>query len=211
MNCLQREAQERYSNAIVEGDVLTPTPFKVTQLDPAKNHDHKELFFLRVDSQVFKKLITNILNDTEYAKLMLKRRIFTFQDDTTGIDLIDGPCLLKLLIDRVDPNIFIAIKVLRAKLESVKLHSFGNNVGAMLMDTEDNYVKILDNHSTCEPIRRYCLNTLLFGPNDKFNAFIERIKDDIDLQTGLNKNMTFNEFCTAACSKYNNMDACDEY
>ena len=32
MNCLQREAHKRYSNAIAEGDVLPPTSFKVTQL-----------------------------------------------------------------------------------------------------------------------------------------------------------------------------------
>ena len=41
INCLQREAHKRYSNAILEGDVLAPTPFKVTQLDPANNPDHK--------------------------------------------------------------------------------------------------------------------------------------------------------------------------
>ena len=30
MNCLQREAHKRYSNAIAEGDALLPTPFKAT-------------------------------------------------------------------------------------------------------------------------------------------------------------------------------------
>ena len=89
-------------------------------------------------------------------------------------------------MDRVDPNIVIGVKGLRAKLESVKLHSFGNNADAMLTDMEENYVKILDNHSTCESIRRYCLNALLSGLNAKFNAFIEPIKDDIYSQTGLN-------------------------
>ena len=44
MDCLQREAQKRYSTAIVEGDALPPTPFKVTQLDPANDPSHKELF-----------------------------------------------------------------------------------------------------------------------------------------------------------------------
>ena len=103
-----------------------------------------------MDSQFVANLIKNILTDAEYAKLMLKMIIFTFEDDTTGIDLIDGPFILKLLMDRVDPNIVIGIEVLRAKLESVKLYSFGNNVDAMLTDMEENYVKILDNHSTCE-------------------------------------------------------------
>ena len=49
------------------------------------------------------------------------------------------------------------------------------------------------------------------GLNAKFNAFIERIKDDIDSQTGLNKTMSFDELCTAAPSNYINMDACDKY
>ena len=148
MDRLQREAHKRYSTAIVEGDALPPTPFKVTQLDPANNPSYKELFYSRVDLQVVAELIKNILTDVEYAKLMLKRSIFTFEDDMTGINLIDGPCILKLLMDCVDPNIVIGIEVLCAKLESVKLHSFGNNVDAMLTDMEENYVKILDYHST---------------------------------------------------------------
>ena len=41
MDRLQREAHNRYSNAIAEGDALPPNPFKVTQLDSTKNPDHK--------------------------------------------------------------------------------------------------------------------------------------------------------------------------
>ena len=124
----------------MEGDALPPNPFKVTQLDPANDPAHKELFHSRVDSQVVAELIKNILTDAEYAKLILKRSIFTFEYNTTGIDLIDGHFLLKLLIDRVDPNVVIGIEVLRANLESVILHSFGNNVVALLTDMEENYV-----------------------------------------------------------------------
>ena len=119
MDRLQQEAHKGYSTAIVEGDALPPTPFKVTQLDPANDPAHKEQFYSRVDSQVVAELIKNILTDAEYVKLMLKRIIFTFEDDMSGINFIDGPCLLKLLMDRVDSNIVIGIEFLRAKLESV--------------------------------------------------------------------------------------------
>ena len=44
MNCLQQESHKRYSTTIAEGDALPPTPFKVTQLDPANGPAHKELF-----------------------------------------------------------------------------------------------------------------------------------------------------------------------
>ena len=181
------------------------------ELDPANSQDDKKTFYSRVDSQVVTELIKNILNDTDYSKLILKRSMFTFEDDSTGIGLIDGPCLAKLLMDRVDPNVVVGVEVLRQKLENVKLHPFKNNVDLMLMDMEENYLKILENHSTCESIRRYSLNALLSGPNAKFNSFIERIKDDIDSQTGLNKDMTFDQICSAAPSKYNNMEASNEY
>ena len=72
MDRFQQEAHKRYSTAIAEGDALPPTPFKVTQLDPANDPAHKELFYSRVDSQVVAELIKNILTDAEYAKLMLK-------------------------------------------------------------------------------------------------------------------------------------------
>ena len=111
MDCLQREAHKRYSTAIAEGDALPPTPFKATQLDPANDHVHKELFYSQVDSQVVVELIQNILTDAEYAKLMLKSSIFMFDKDMTGIALNNGPFLIKLFMDRVDPNIVIGIKV----------------------------------------------------------------------------------------------------
>ena len=60
MDRFQREEHKRYSDAIAEGDALPPTPFKVTQLDPAKNTGHKELFYSQVDSQVVAELIKNI-------------------------------------------------------------------------------------------------------------------------------------------------------
>ena len=119
MERLQREAHKRYSNEIAEGDELPLTPFVVTALDPANNNDDKAKFYSRVDSQVVADLIKNVLTNADYAKLMLKKSISTFEDDATGIDFIDDPCLLKLLMDRVDLNIVVGIEVLCAKLESV--------------------------------------------------------------------------------------------
>ena len=54
------------------------------------------------------------------------------------------------------------------------------------------------------------MNALLSGPNPKFNAFIERIKDDIDSGIRLNNNISHDDLATAAHKKYNNMVASDE-
>ena len=55
------------------------------------------------------------------------------------------------------------------------------------------------------------MNVLLSGPNPKFNAFIERTKDDIDSGIGLNNHMLHDDLATAARAKYNNMVSSDKY
>ena len=62
--------------------------------------------------------------------------MFTFQDYTTGNNRIDGPCLLKLLFDCIDPNVVVGVEVLRQKLEATKLHPYKNDVDAMLTGME---------------------------------------------------------------------------
>ena len=76
---------------------------------------------------------------------------------------------------------------------------------------EEYYSKIINNKITYESIRRYMLNVLLSGLNPKFNAFIKRIKDDIDSGIELNNHMLHDDLATAARAKYNNMLAFDEY
>ena len=55
------------------------------------------------------------------------------------------------------------------------------------------------------------LNALLSGTNPKFNAFIYRIKDDIDSGIGLNNHMLYDDLATKARARYNNMVASNEY
>ena len=55
------------------------------------------------------------------------------------------------------------------------------------------------------------LNALLSSPNTKFNASIERIKDDIYSGIVLNNNMLHDYLATVAHAKYSNMVASDKY
>ena len=81
----------------------------------------------------------------------------------------------------------------------------------MLTDMEESYSDIINNKSTCKSVCRYTLNTLLYGPNPKFKAFIKRIRDGIDSGTGLNNNMSHDDLTTAARVKFNNMVASEKY
>ena len=81
-------------------------------------------------------LIKNIFTNAEYSNLMLKKNMFTFQDDTTVKKRIDSPCLLKLLFERIDKNVVVGVEVLSQKLEGTKLYPYQNDVDAMLTDME---------------------------------------------------------------------------
>ena len=80
--------------------------------------------------------------------------MFTFQNDTTSNEIIDGPFLLKLLIDCINPNIVVGIEVLCQKLKDTKIHPYQNDVNAMLMDMKEFNSKIINNKITCKSIRR---------------------------------------------------------
>ena len=107
MNILQRRDHKRFINLVAIVDPLPVVPFTVTTLDPANVDADKTLFYSQVDSQMVAELIKNILTESEYSKLMLKKNMFTFQYDTTVNKIIDGPCLLKLLFDCMDPNVVV--------------------------------------------------------------------------------------------------------
>ena len=109
MNLLQLEAHKRFSDPVDTYDPLPAAPFTVTTLDPTNNDDNKKRFCYRVDSQVVAELIKNILTDAEYSQLMLKNNMFTFQDDTTVNERTDGPFLIKLLFDHIDPNVVFGV------------------------------------------------------------------------------------------------------
>ena len=62
--------------------------------------------------------------------------MFTFQDDNTGNKITVGLCLIKLLFDRIDPNVVVGVKVLFQKPEATELHPHQNYVNAILTDME---------------------------------------------------------------------------
>ena len=63
----------------------------------------------------------------------------------------------------------------------------------------------------CWSIQQYTLNALTSGPNDRFNKYIEHISDDIDSGTGTNKDMDWEAIIAAAKTKYDNMEATNEW
>ena len=107
MNLLKREVHKSFSDLVATYQPLPAALFLVTTLYSVNDDDDKKLFYYRVNSKVVAELINNILTDAEYYNLVLKNNMFTFLDDSTGNEIIDGPFLIKLLFDRIDTHVVV--------------------------------------------------------------------------------------------------------
>ena len=196
---MQREAHTRFANPILEGDDLPDPPWSSTVLDPANNVADRSRFYRRVDSEVIVESIKNSVTPSGFSKIISnKLPLISFRDPATGVETIDGPCLLHLMYDRIDPSLNVNVEHLRETIEKVKLHNFGNNVDECLQCIEENYEKILQMDKNCESMLRYTFTALLSGPCQDFNAYIKGVKGDVDSGVGLHSDITFPRLVAAA-------------
>ena len=208
---LQRNALARFDTAIGKDEVIPSGPYGKRTLDPANVAVDKVIFYERVDSNVVAEWLKNVLDETSYGRLLLKKSMFSFLDASTGTVSLDGPTMLKIALAKFDPNVVVGIEIQRQKLETIKLHTFKNNVDEMCDEIEGIMKMIMGCGKDCESIRRYTITALLSGPNAKFNSFIDRLNDDIESQTGVNKAMDWRDIIDAARIKYNNMNSANSW
>ena len=92
--------------------------------------------------------IKNIITPAGLTKIL--------QGHTDGVSFIDpvskahfyaGPCLLYLLLDRVDSSLAINVEKLREDIEKARLHQFLNNADDLLIFVKDKYQQIQDTNT----------------------------------------------------------------
>ena len=202
---VQRDAQRRYATALNPGDPIPATPFTATDLDPANSDPDKTLFYERVHSAVVAEIVKNGLTPSGWEDLMLYKDDFSFLDNITGELLYDGPTMIKIIFDKIDPDTLVGMESMKTQLETAKLSNFNNDVAAMLTKMESIKKTLKDNGHDPESYRRYIYNALLTAPNQVFTSYIQRIVDDLQAGIGHFKDTTAEQIIQAARTKYNNM------
>eukprot|EP00984_Skeletonema_dohrnii_P013468 scaffold5583_cov166-Skeletonema_dohrnii-CCMP3373.AAC.2 len=117
----------------------------------------------------------------------------------------DGPTMLYLLIQKIDPSTIVGLDSILEDLGETKLGDYKNDVDQMLTEMVVNYNVLKDNSEAPRNIRKILFKALKSGPNADFNLFIQRLEDDVDAGIGPNKNISPDELISAARTKYNNM------
>ena len=98
--------------------------------------------------------------------------------------------MLKIIMLMINPDTIVRMYSLKRQLETMKLHDHGNDVEAMLTKMMSIYTTLKENGHEPDFFRHYLYTSLLTGPNANFNAFIQRIVDNIQSGNGFNCNIT---------------------
>ena len=209
----QRAAFARFGTSLVGDNAPIPDqPWLTVDLDPAVNAGDKAKFYDRVNGNVVVELLKNILTPNGFEDLMLQQEKFTFAS-TTGVKRYDGPTMLKVALEEINPTSAVNIEMHRQAIEGAKLHDFKNNVVEMLKAIEKHHQAIVSNNHKYDgdTYRRHLLSALLTGANATFNTKIDQIKSDVDACYGYHSDITPSALITLAKQLYTNIDCRREW
>ena len=131
----QRRAFTRYSTPLGEHDPIPARPWMEAPIDPANIAGDKDRFYDRVNWNVVVELVKNILTPKGWNDLMLQQEKFSFYN-SMGEKSYDGPTLLKVVIEEINPTASVNIELHRQAIEGAKLHQYKAHVVEMLKDIE---------------------------------------------------------------------------
>ncbi len=101
-------------------------------IDPVR-FVHIRRCFQEVRAKINEKVIEAHITKASTKKLMLKKSKFQWTDPS-GNMYNDGPIMLKMILNGINPSTWVGVSALKAHIEKASLSKYGNNVGKMLID-----------------------------------------------------------------------------
>ena len=85
-------------------------------IDPENNDGDKEIFYARVRMNMIGERIWNSLNQVSQTNLHVHSKKYTWKD-SDGAQLYDGPTMLQILVQTINPSTMVGISTLKDKLD----------------------------------------------------------------------------------------------
>ena len=79
-------------------------------LDPENDNADEAKFYNRVHANVVAEIVKNFLTPNVWDDLMLQQHKFAFTD-ITGMKIYDGPTMLKVLLEDIDPTASVNVEL----------------------------------------------------------------------------------------------------
>ena len=190
LEIVQQDAHTRFGTTLADGDTIPEQPWMSVALDPANKNADEARFYTRVHVNAVVEIVKNFLTPNGWDDLMLQQHKFAFTD-ITGMKSYDGPTLLKVQLEEIDPTASVNVELHRQAIEGDKLQEHKGNVIEMCKSIECHFQDIVENGHAydAETYRRNILDALLSGPNVNFNTRMKSIKSYMDAGYGYNANV----------------------
>ena len=197
--------------ALADGDTIPEQPWMSVALEPANNNADKARFYTRVHANVVVEIVKNFLTPNGWDDLMLQQHKFAFTD-ITGMNSYDGPTLLKVLLEEIEPTASVNVELHRQAIEGAKLQEHKGNVVEMCKSIERHFQAIVKNGHAydAETYWRHILEALLSVPNADFNTRMKSIKSDVNAGYGYNANVAPATLLMSAKQLYTNISCQNE-
>ena len=179
---------------------------KMFDIDPANDTDDKDTFYLRVRANMIGLRILASLDKTSVKSLKMKEELYLWENNN-GEKFYDGPTMLQICIEKVNPSTRVGVSQLKESLRSIKAATFGHNVRDLTDKMDSTYRDIIQRGSTHDDYVMDLFNALLTCKNSIFNAYIQREKDKWDTGMDIDPDSLISD----AVTKYNNMVAKKEW
>ena len=146
------------------------------------------------------------LDKSSVKSLKMKEKLYVWENDA-GEKFYDGPTMLQICIEKVQPSTRVGVSQLKESLRSIKASTFGYNVRDLTDKMDSTYREILQCGSTHDDYIMDVFNALLTNKNSIFTSYIQRKKDRWDTGTDIDPDNLISD----AVTKYNNMVAKKEW
>ena len=185
-------------------DVEDLTQDILNEADAVKNEKAVIAYFMRIRSTMIAKAIFAHFNRSDLDTLIKRNsKLIQWTDATTRrvATKIDGPSLLKAILDKLMPGTVGQIDALRQKAKEIKLSAYGNDVNNMITELVSIKGQVDDLGGTFDDYLSVCFTALLSGPDKTFNNLIRAKQSEYYMGT-LTDSSTLLSFAEA---NYNNL------
>ena len=212
LDIFQRGAHARFGTALADGDTTPAQPWISVALNPANKNADEAKLYTRVHVNFVVEIVKNFLTPNGWDDLMLQQHKFAFTD-ITGMKIYDGPTMLKVLLEEIDPTASVNVELHRQAIEGPKIQEHKGNVIEMCKSIERHFQAIVENGHAydAETYRRHILDALLSGPNVDFNTRMKSIKSEVDVEYGYNANVAPATLLMYAKQLYTNISRHNEW
>ena len=212
LEIVQQGAHARFGTDLADGDTIPAQPWMSVSLDPENNNAEKAKFYTRVHANVVAEIVKNLLTPNRWDDLMLQQHKFVLMD-ITGMTSYNGPTMLKVLLEEIDPTASVKVELHRQSIEGAKLQYHKGNIIEMCKSIERHFQAIVENGHAydAETYMRHVLDELLSGLNADFNTRMKYIKSDADAGYGYNANVVTDTLLMSAKQLYTKISRRNEW